>query len=312
MIPEWMKEVDSSPCRFSTISGGRKSFIQKTLDGIFSFFLESFAAESFSQRDGLLQSFDPRVKLISIIALVFALSLTRDIRILLIVYGLELLITYASKIEIGFFIKRVWLFILLFTVVIAVPIIFNVFLPGDPLFTIIHLGPGSHLGPIALPESIYITKQGTQTAIVFVMRVAASVSAVVLLFLTTKQQLLFKSLRSVGVPKLFVLTLEMAYRYIFLLMDLIKETYAAKRARTIKSRSMFEEQKWVGGRIGYILMRSLNMSESVHSAMLSRGFRGDVKTMQDFHADARDYIAGVSALSLSAILLLISQNIIAI
>lgn len=312
MIPEWMKEVDSSPCKSSAVPGGRKSFIQKTLDGVFSFFLESFAAESFSQRDGLLQGFDPRVKLASIIALVFALSLTRDIRILLIVYGLELLLTYTSKIEIGFFIKRVWLFILLFTVAIAVPMIFNIFLPGDPLFTIAHLGPSAHFGPMPLPESIYVTKQGTLAAIVFVMRIATSVSAVVLLFLTTRQQLLFKSLRSIGIPLLFVLTLEMAYRYIFLLMDLIKETYVAKRARTIKSKSMFEEQKWVGGRIGYILMRSLSISENVHSAMLSRGFSGDVKTMQEFHANTRDYIAGVSALSLSAILLLIAQNMIAI
>lgn len=312
MIPEWMKEVDSSPCNCSTVSRGRKSFIQKTIDGVLSFFLESFASEGFSQRNGLLQRLDPRVKLVSMIALVLALSLTRDIRILLIVYGLELLLSYASKIDIGFFIKRVWLFILLFTVVIAVPMIFNIFLPGDPLFTIIYLGPGAHLGPIMLPDSIYITRQGTQAATVFVMRVAASVSAVVLLFLTTRQQLLFKSLRSVGVPKLFVLTLEMAYRYVFLLMDLIKETYIAKRARTIKSRPMFEEQKWVGGRIGYILMRSLSMSENVHSAMLSRGFIGDVKVMQEFHANRRDYIACGSALSLSAILLLISQNVITV
>ncbi len=312
MIPEWMKDVDNGPCRCSAVSGGKKSFIQKTLDGIFSFFLESFTASGFSQRDGLLQGIDPRVKLVSILALVFALSLTRDIRILVIVYSSELVLSFASKIEIGFFIKRVWLFIPLFTGVIAVPMIFNVFLPGDPLVIITYLGTGAHLGPITLPESIYITRQGTQAAAIFIMRVAASVSAVVLLFLTTRQQLLFKSLRSVGVPKLYVLTLEMAYRYIFLLMDLIRETYVAKRARTIKSRSMFEEQKWVGGRIGYILMRSLSISENVHSAMLSRGFSGDAKMIEDFHVKTGDYIAGISTLLLSLLLLLISQNVIMI
>jgi cobalt/nickel transport system permease protein len=104
----------------------------------------------------------------------------------------------------------------------------------------------------------------------------------------------------------------MAYRYIFLLMDMIRETYVAKRARTIKPGSIYDEQKWVGGRIGYILMRSLDTSERVHMAMLSRGFNGDVKILQDFHIRTRDYIAGLSAVSLSLLLILASQSIITI
>jgi cobalt/nickel transport system permease protein len=312
MIPEWMKEVDLSPCKCGQPSHGKKSFVQKTLDGIFAFFQESFNAEGFSKRDGLLQSLDPRVKLISILLVVFALSLTRDIRLIAAVYIMELLLSYASGIKVGFFIKRVWLFIPLFTGIIAIPMIFNVFLPGDPVYQIAYLGPGAHIGSITLPESIYVTAQGLNAAAIFIMRVAASVSAVVILFLTTRQQVLFKSLRSVGVPKLYVLTTEMAYRYIFLLMDMIRETYVAKRARTIIPRSTYEEQKWVGGRIGYILMRSLDTSERVHMAMLSRGFNGDVKILQDFHIRTRDYIAGISAVSLSLLLILASQSIITI
>jgi cobalt/nickel transport system permease protein len=142
------------------------------------------------------------------------------------------------------------------------------------------------------------------------MRVATCVSAIVLLFLTTPQQILFKSLRTVGVPKLYVLTMEMAYRYIFLLMDMVREMYVAKKARTIKARGMFEEQKWVGGRIGYTLIRSLDVSEKVHMAMMSRGYNGDVKIMQEFKMRNRDYIAGTMAIFMSVALVLISQNII--
>ncbi len=97
-----------------------------------------------------------------------------------------------------------------------------------------------------------------------------------------------------GVPKLYVLTLEMAYRYIFLLMDLVRELYVAKKARTIRSSGMFDEQKWVGGRMGYTLIRSLDMSEKVHMAMMSRGFSGEVHVMQEFKMQNRDYIAGSS------------------
>jgi cobalt/nickel transport system permease protein len=142
------------------------------------------------------------------------------------------------------------------------------------------------------------------------MRVATCVSAVVLLFITTPQQVLFKSLRSVGVPKIYVLTMEMAYRYIFLLMDMVREMYVAKKARTIKSRSMFEEQMWVGGRMGYTLLRSIDMSERVHMAMMSRGYNGDVKVMQQFKMQNRDYFAVVAAVSFSVLLVLASHNFI--
>jgi cobalt/nickel transport system permease protein len=302
--------VDVGPCQCSAIYHGKKGFVGKTIDGIFGFLEEAFVSESNSRRRGLLQSLDPRAKLISILAVIFATSLIGDLRVLVFIYVLTLIFAYLSKIEVGFFIKRVWLFIPVFAGIIALPMIFNIFLPGDPLFQVAYLGPGAHLGPLTLPESIFITRQGLNAAVIFTMRVATCVSAVVLLFITTPQQVLFKSLRTVGVPKLYVLTLEMAYRYIFLLMDLVRELYVAKKARTIRARGMFDEQKWVGGRMGYTLIRSLDMSEKVHMAMMSRGFSGEVHIMQEFKMQNRDYIAGATAITLSAVLVLISENII--
>ena len=307
-----MKEVDIGigPCKCSAVHRGKKSFIGKTIDGIIFFMQDAFVTESFSRRRGLLQSLDPRAKLISILALIVATSTVGNLRILVFAYLFFLLVAFLSKIEISFFIKRVWLFIPIFSGFLVLPLIFNVFFPGDPLIQLIHLGTGAHLGPIPLPESIYITKQGVNAATIFMMRVATCVSAIVLLFLTTPQQMLFKSLRSVGIPKLYVLTLSMAYRYIFVLTELVSEMYVAKKARTIKARGMFDEQKWVGGRIGYTLIRSLDMSEKVHMAMMSRGYNGDVRIMQEFKMRNRDYIAGAIAISMSVVLVLISQNII--
>jgi cobalt/nickel transport system permease protein len=310
MIPDWMKEVDVGPCQCSAIYHGKKGFVGKTIDGIFGFLEEAFISESNSRRHGLLQSLDPRAKLISILAVIFATSLIGNLRVLIFIYILTLIFAYLSKIEVGFFIKRVWLFIPVFAGIIALPMIFNIFLPGDPLYQVAYLGQGAHLGPLMLPESIFITRQGLNAAVIFTMRVATCVSAVVLLFITTPQQILFKSLRTVGVPKIYVLTMEMAYRYVFLLMDLVRELYVAKKARTIRARGMFEEQKWVGGRMGYTLIRSLDMSEKVHMAMMSRGFSGEVHIMQEFKMQNRDYIAGATAITLSAVLVLISENII--
>jgi cobalt/nickel transport system permease protein len=318
MIPDWMKESDENSFEALLAAEGRggnkkkarASFVKKTIDGVFSFFQGALVTETFAKRDGLLQSLDPRVKLISILAVVFAVSVTKDLSLLAFVYLLTILFAHLSKIGIGFFIKRVWLFVPFFAGVIVIPVIFNVFLPGDPLLDIADLPPGAHLGPWALPDSIYITKQGVTAAATFTLRVATAVSAVVLLFLTTPQQLLFKSLRSLRVPKVYVLTMAMAYRYIFLFMEMIRDLHIAKMSRTIKSMSLRDEQRWVGGRIGYMLIKSLDMSEKVHMAMVSRGYSGDVRIMHDYHTSRRDYIAVGSALTLSLTLILVSLNVV--
>jgi cobalt/nickel transport system permease protein len=211
-----------------------------------------------------------------------------------------------------FFIERVWLFIPIFTGVIILPMIFNVVMPGDRLVDIVTFGTGAHIGPIGLPESIYITKQGLLSALTFTIRVATCVSAIVLLFLTTPQERLFKSFRSLGVPRVYVLTLDMCYRYIFLFVDVIRGMFVAKKSRTIKYGGTLAEQRWVAGRIGYTMIKTLDLSDKVHKAMISRGFTGDVKIMEDFRMRPRDYVAAVTVLAFSAMLVLVSQNIIRI
>jgi cobalt/nickel transport system permease protein len=313
MIPEWMKETELGPCQCRAVSAGKKKgFVQKSISSIVSFFQESLISEDFAKRDGLLQGFDPRVKLVSAILFIVAISLTRDVGVLFLFYLLTLLFAYLSRIEVTFFLKRVWVFVPIFAGIIVLPILFNVFMPGDRLVTLAALGSGAHVGPIALPSAIYITRQGFLYAITFVLRVATCVSVAVLLFLTTQRDMLFKSLRSLRVPKVYVLTLGMCYRYIFLLMEMVRDFFTAKKSRTIRSFAVRDEQKWVAGRIGYMLVKSLDMSNKVHDAMVSRGFNGDIKLMHDYEMHVKDYVAIVSVPILSVLLALFSQNILRI
>ena len=60
-----------------------------------------------------------------------------------------------------------------------------------------------------------------------------SISLVVLLTLTTPWVRLLAALRSLGVPRIFVLIIGMAYRYIFLLLGSVTDMYEARKARTV-------------------------------------------------------------------------------
>lgn len=309
MIPEWMKAVDVGPCACSPKPARRRNYVGKTLGGIFGFLEEALVSESYARRDGLLQSLDPRAKLVSIIAFIVAVTMVADWRLLAVAYALTIVFASASRIGIAFFVQRVWLFIPVFAGIIALPMVLNIVSPGESLLVLATFGPGARLGPFALPETLAVTVPGTLGAITFTLRVATCVSAAVLLFLTTPRDRLFKSLRSLGTPRVYVLTLDMCYRYIFLLTDLVRAFYTAKKSRAIRSLPLLEEQKWVGSRIGFTLVRSLDLAEKVHGAMVSRGFRGDVKTLDDFAMRPRDYAALALVAGLFLLVVLYSNNL---
>lgn len=308
MIPDWMNDTDAAPYHGAASLNKKKGFLKATIDGALAFFQESLISETYAKRDGLLQSLDARVKLISMLALIVGVTFMANPWVLLIIYFLTLVLAYFSKIEVLWFIKRVWIFIPIFAGVITIPMLFNVFLAGTPLITIATFGNGTHLGPIALPSALYITQQGVTYVVTFILRVASCVSLAVLLWITTPQDLLIRSMRSLYVPKVYVLTIDMCYRYIFLLVNTIQDLFTARKSRQIISLPVREEQRWVGGRIGYVLVKSLAMSDKVHQAMISRGFTGDVKLM---HADVmrtRDYVALVTVTACCVVLGFISRS----
>ncbi len=301
-IPGWMSRTDDSLPPACGTGSGRKGFARKTADSLLRFFEGSLASGSYAKRNGLLQSLDPRVKLIATLALIVSVTLVGDLPALVCVYLLLIALAYASKVDLGYYNAVVWAFIPFFSGVIVLPLLFNVFMAGDPLLHIFSSG----------GFTLYITKQGLLFAVSFVARVTTCAAAVVLLVLTTPQESLFKSFRSLGVPKVYVLTLDMAYRYIFLLVDVTRDMLTAKKSRTIRVGGMLSEQRWVAGRIGYLLFRTLDTSDKVHKAMISRGFTGDVKVLKRFHATGRDYAALAAALAVSVLLILYSQNLIRI
>jgi cobalt/nickel transport system permease protein len=246
-------------------------------------------SESISRRSGLLQTIDPRIKLITVLAIIVSVSIMRSPIIIWGVYAFTLMIAVASSVSLIFFIKRVWLFIPLFSAVIVIPALFNVVTPGEPIWTVFHLARSYDLGPYHIPDTIAVTRQGVLTAVTFIGRVSASVSLAVLLTLTTLWSDLLQGLRILKVPRIFILILGMTYRYIILLVHTVYDIHVARKSRTLHYGPTQAEQRWVASRMGYLLKRTYMMSQDVHNAMLSRGFSGDVRTLNASAIRGCDY-----------------------
>ncbi len=283
-IPDWLSE--SSPCPCCSIGViGKKNFVEKTLVEIAGMMERSIFSEKYASTRGFLQRIDPRIKLITILLIIVTTSFVWKTEIILGIYAFTLLFAYLSRVDLFFFIKRVWLFIPIFSGMIAFPAIFNIVTPGEPLVTFVQFDSTVRFWVFQFTE-ISITKEGTFGALLFISRVATSVSLIVLLTLTTRWADIMKSLRTLGVPQIFVLILSMTYQYIFLLVRIVQEMHLAKKSRTIKTDrtrdGIKKEQNWVASRIGTVLMKSYKMSDEIHSAMVSRGFHEEIKSHETF------------------------------
>ena len=256
-------------------------FVAKTLEETTKAIEHAVFASDFSSRQGFLQRLDPRTKIITFFILLLITAWIKQLNFLLFFYFLTLVLAVISNIPLGFFIKRVWVFIPIFTGIIAIPAIFNIVTPGKPVFTLFTLAKSYHLGPYTIPKDITITMQGLTGAAIFIMRVATSVSLAILMVLTTQWTRLLKALNILKVPEIIILILAMTYRYIFLLLRVAEGMFLARKSRLILDTSLKEQHSWLSARIGVLIGKSYNLSNEVHLAMLARGWNGNPSLLEE-------------------------------
>jgi cobalt/nickel transport system permease protein len=282
---------------------GKKGIIEKTTQAFSSFFTESSYAEGYASKRGLLQFVDPRFKLVGILWLIVCIILLTRVELVLAILAVNILLAVASNVRLSYFLKRVWLFIPLFTLVIAIPAMFNFIVPGQTLLTL--LTRGQSLGPVVSPWTIAVTTPGVQGATLFVLRTGTAVSFVVLLALTTRWTDLLASFQSLKVPMAFVMILGMTYRYVFVLVSVAQDMSLAFKSRTLRPERNEDVRKWLSATIAVLFLRSMNMSELVNFSMISRGYDGRVRKLARFHAEPFDWAFLGFLLALGVILLLL-------
>ncbi len=254
----------------------RSGFVEKTLVDINNTLEQSLFAEQNARKQGLLQGLDPRLKIVALLLLVLAVNLSHNILIILVLYFLALWLALFSKISLVFFIKRVWLLILFFTGIVALPALF--------------ITPGSIL--VHLPLGLVITNTGVMTAAFLLLRVGTSVSFAVLLILTTPWNSVLKALGVLRVPAVIILILGMTYRYVHLLLHITNDMFLSRKSRLLRRMNGSEERHLVAATTGTLLNKSLQVSSEVFLAMQSRGFRNYPRTMDTFKMRWRDWLSG--------------------
>ena len=284
--PAWLIEPEPrlGPCACC----GRRAkgdFVDKTIAGAGRVLRATMFSSDLASEDGFLQRADARVKVGSAVALLLVAAFTRHVSVLVGLYASTVLAASASRVPARLLVRRVWLFVPLFTGVVAIPAALSVITPGHIVVPL-----GTWFG-----TPVGFTAQGLTAVALMVMRAATSISVVVLLTITTPWPRLLAALRALRVPRAFVLVLGLAYRYLFHLLTSVADMYEARKARAPRDRDVARGRAFVAATAGATFGKAHALSEEVYLAMVARGYRGQATAID------RGSLAAADLLVLAAI-----------
>ncbi|MDR3765221.1 MAG: cobalt transporter CbiM [Acidobacteriota bacterium] len=267
---------DGVPVASSTGRRLRAGVVSRTLRGFSRALERTLVQEDTARARGLLQAVDPRVKLIGLLGLVVTAALSHRLAVLAGLLALGVALAVASRLSLLRLVTRVWLVAFSFTALIAAPALF--------------LTPGA---PLAHFAGLTITANGAHSALLLLARVEAAVTLGTLLVLTTPWMHLLKALRTLFVPVEVIALLAMTHRYVVLLVETSNAMFESRQSRMVGRLSPRQERRLMIETGGVLMSKTLALGNEVFLAMRARGFRGEVRLIEEFRLRPSDAVAGV-------------------
>ncbi|MDR0885463.1 MAG: cobalt ECF transporter T component CbiQ [Clostridiales Family XIII bacterium] len=213
---------------------------------------EIYSLEALSENNTCIHKLHPRVKLLcAFIFIVIVVSYGRYDFLGLVPCVLYTTVVMAlAEVPFSMLLKRY---------LVALPFCFlagiaNVFIDRAPVITI---------------GSVTITA-GIISLATILLRSYLCVVAVLLLVATTCFTDITNQLRKFHVPEIIVEVFEMIYRYIAVLVTDAKSMYHAYVLRSVKKNGI--DIRHMGSFVGYLVIKSFDNAQRVHSAMIVRGY----------------------------------------
>lgn len=143
---------------------------------------------------------------------------------------------------------------------------------------------------------IPVYEEGLEYGFLIFSRVFASASVLILLVLTTQENELLDSMRCSGIPGTIIEISSFMSRYIRTFWDEGKRLKLAQESRCgfSRNRGFTKRMHDISSISGALITRAFTRSEEVYRAMLSRGWKQDLRYAIDCHPlNKRDIILGI-------------------
>ena len=254
--------------------GGDYFFINYLEDELFNLGLDEHA-----HLDSPLHRWDPRYKLIGLMALIFTFSFVQDLRVLPLVLAITAVLYAVSKLPLSYLLTRLrYPGVFLLAVAILLP-----FFSGSTVI--------ARLGHIALRQ------EGVLELILIVVRFVCILTVGLILFGSAPFLTTIKAMRALGLPPILADMMLLSYRYLFEIGHDLKTMETSMRLRNFHAhRFSLRGLDALASVSGSLLVRSYEQAERVYKAMTLRGYGhplqiGSTRGGNEFRASPRDAIA---------------------
>jgi len=247
--------------------------------------------DQYRHQTSFLHGLDPRVKVITAVGYILAVSLTPEGAwwAFAFFFLVLCLAVYLSQLGIFFTIRRSFIALPFILAALSVPLI----TPGPVIWRI----PGLNWA---------VSEPGLIRFLSILLRSWLAVQAAILLTAVTRFPNILWALESLKFPRVLVSTIGFMYRYLFVVADEVTQMVRARASRSARisgapRRSVLWQGKVAGAMVGSLFLRALERSERVYAAMLSRGYDGCIRSLTRFQMRQRDWIS----LGLAGLLLIV-------
>jgi cobalt/nickel transport system permease protein len=138
--------------------------------------------------------------------------------------------------------------------------------------------------------------KGSEAAVAAFLKAFLSVLSVIILVSTTRFSSLLKGLEGLKMPQILVSMISFVYRYLFIIAD---EYGHIKIAR--ESRNFGGSKRWqwraIGHSVGTLFLHSYERGERVYSAMVARGYDGNIRSLNTLKIGKRDLLFAISSIA---------------
>jgi cobalt/nickel transport system permease protein len=135
-----------------------------------------------------------------------------------------------------------------------------------------------------------------------------------LLVATTKFPDLIHALEHLKLPKMLVTVIAFLYRYMSVLTDEVIRLMRARQARSAVlpgkrgGGNLLWRARTAGNMVGQLFLRSYERSDRIYHAMLSRGYSGHLRTLNQHEMQTNDWLIIALAFLLIASLQLFAHT----
>lgn len=247
--------------------------------------------DCYADGDSLFHTWDPRLKIVSLVIYCFFVSAIHTIYAALVALSISLLALVASRLPWERTLRRLKSmsgFLGMFLVLLPFTV------RGSAGETLIIFG-----GLERFPFHV----SGFWTAAVIVLKATSIALLMDPVFSTAPFPVTLQALSTLGIPLVICQMVVLSHRYVHLFLAEIKRMYRAMQVRGFHNQPTLQSIQALGNFLGMVIVRSFDRTQRVYEAMMSRGYSGSFPTFVTFRSTPSDWHKTIFWLGLGGVLL---------